>query len=589
MKKVSPFNWQWMMAMAVLLPFFFPGNGLTWADNGQDVVPGELLIQVKPGVSKGKIEALLNSNGADTAGQIEHIKIRRLKVPAQAIEKVRNALAKNPNISFVEGNGIAQAGFVPNDDQYSSQWHLPKISAPDGWDINTGDETVPIAIIDSGIDPSHPDLMDKLIDGYNFLEENTDTHDVRGHGTAVAGAAAAMSDNGTGVAGVAWNSPIMPLVVLNAADYASYYDIARAITFAVDNDVRIMNISIGGSSSSATLQTAVNYAWSKGAVIFACAQNYATSTPYYPAACENVVAVSATTSSDTLASFSNYGNWVDICAPGTSILTTNRGGGYGSWNGTSFSSPIAAGVAALILSVNPLLTNTQVVDILTHNADDLGAAGFDPYFGYGRVNLYQSLLAALNAESEPDTTPPSVAMISPQNNAVLSGGATVIVSATDDVGVDRVALFIDGTLLAQDTTPPYEFYWDTTLGADGSYDLEAVAYDAAGNEGRSDALTVTVGNTQVEGDTLAPDVVITSPTSNADIANRVTIQAAASDDSGITRMELRVDGVLKTVKYKSTLSWNWNTRKVTAGQHTILVSAFDPTGNQGEQTLLVYK
>ena len=152
----------------------------------------------------------------------------------------------------MEENFIAEAGYVPNDERYPSQWHLRMIAAPDGWDSTTGSPNVPIAIIDSGVDPSHPDLAGNLIAGYNFLDNNTDTQDVLGHGTAVAGSAAAMTDNITGVAGVAWNSPIMPLVVLNANDSATYYDIARAINYATDQGVRIMNISIGGSSYSST-------------------------------------------------------------------------------------------------------------------------------------------------------------------------------------------------------------------------------------------------------------------------------------------------------------------------------------------------
>jgi hypothetical protein len=578
-----------IVILTVVLAVGFTGSRSAWAGNGHTFVPGELLVQVKAGVSKGKIADLLSTHGADTVEEIKNLKIRRIKVPVHALERIKEALAKNPNICFVENNGIAQAGFEPNDDQYPSQWHLPKISAPEGWDMNTGAETVPIAIIDSGIDPTHPDLMDKLIEGYNFLENNTDTHDVRGHGTAVAGAAAAMTHNSIGVAGVAWDSPVMPLVVLNAEDWASYYDIARAITFAADNGVRIINISIGGSSSSSTLQNAVNYAWNKGAVVFACAQNYSTSTPYYPAACDNVVAVSATTSSDTWASFSNYGDWVDISAPGTSILTTNQGGGYGSWNGTSFSSPIVAGVAALMLSANPSLTNAQIVDLLTRTADDLGASGHDPYFGYGRVNAYQSLLAAVAFVPEPDTTDPSVVMMTPQDSAVVNGGITVTVSATDDGGVDRVELYVDGALLATNPTAPYDFYWDTTAYADGDYDLWAVAYDSAGNQGQSRFITISVTNEDAPGDTLAPGVAITSPGDGAEISNRVTIQASASDDTGISRMELFVDDVLKTAKTKSALSLNWNTRKVADGRHTILVKAFDTAGNEAIDTITVYK
>jgi subtilisin family serine protease len=517
---------QLLLTLITLMALVLLEAGLSCAGNGKKFVPGELLIQAKAGVSRGKIDKIIKSHGGGATGEIEKLKVRKIRVPAQALEKVEQTLAKNPNISFVEKNFIAEAGYEPNDYKYPSQWHLPKIEAPSGWDMETGAVTVPIAIIDSGVDPTHPDLMDKLIPGYNFLDNNTNTQDVRGHGTAVAGAAAAMTNNLTGVAGVAWDSPIMPLVVLNADDWASYYDIAQAIIFAADNGVRVMNISIGGSSSSSTLQNAANYAWNKGAVVFACAHNYNTSTPYYPAACQNVIAVSATTSSDTRASFSNYGDWVDISAPGASILTTNRGGSYGSWSGTSFSSPIAAGVAALVLSANSSLTNDQVVEILTQNADDLGATGVDVYFGYGRVNAYQSLFAAMGSAPAPDVTEPSVAITTPGDGESASGGITVDVSAIDDGTVERVELYIDGARFATDTTAPYQFYWDSSVNADGSYDLQAVAYDSAGNEGWSDVVTLSIENdafinSNVDGSALANfclDYAILSPAAdlNAD-------------------------------------------------------------------------
>ncbi|WP_287125809.1 Ig-like domain-containing protein, partial [Desulfobacter sp.] len=513
----------------------------------------------------------------------------------------------------------------------------------------------------------------------------TDTHDVLGHGTAVAGSAAAMTDNITGVAGVAGDSPIMPLVVLDANDSATYYDVARAINYAADQGVRIMNISIGGSSYSSTLQNAVNYAWNKGALILACAHNYSTDTPYYPAACANVVAVSATTSSDDFASFSNYGNWIDISAPGAYILTTTRGGGYGNWNGTSFSSPITAGVAALILSANPSLTNAQVVDILTQNADDLGSTGFDNYFGYGRVNALQSILAALAGVPDADSVDPSVAITSPQNHTTVNGSLTVSVSAADEGGVDRVELYLDGELLSSDTTSPYTFAWDTYAYANTAHELLAVAYDTAGNEGRSSVTTVTVANesdddtqaplvaiTSIQGgalvsggitvdvsatdeggvaivelyvdgvlldenitspyaffwdttayangthalvavaydaagnpgqseaisvsvnneifqDTEAPVVTITSPGDGASIGNLETVQASASDAGGISRMELFLDGELKAVKYATELKWNWNTRKLSKGGYILSVKAFDTAGNEGVDTITVYK
>ena len=217
MKKRNLFVQSFVFTLSFIMVICFAVANIAWAgnENGQHV-RGELLIRSKAGVSKDKMQGILARHGAVTAGEINQIKVRLIKVPEHALEKVKAALEKNQHISFVEHNFIAQGSAEPNDEKYPSQWHLPKISAPDGWDMCTGSDIAPIAIIDSGVDPTHPDLSDKLIAGYNFLENNTDTHDVRGHGTAVAGTAAAISNNVAGVAGVAWGNPIMPLVVLNS-------------------------------------------------------------------------------------------------------------------------------------------------------------------------------------------------------------------------------------------------------------------------------------------------------------------------------------------------------------------------------------
>ena len=593
MKKGIQFGKSFVFAFSLMMAICFTVINPAWAGNENGpYVADELLVQPKVGVSKAKIKEIVEMHGAATAGEIEQIRVRRIKVPAHALEKVKAALEKNPHISFVENNFFATGSAEPNDDRYPSQWHLPKISAPDGWDICIGSEMEPIAIIDSGVDPNHPDLSDKLVAGYNFIGDNTDTHDLRGHGTAVAGSAAAVTNNIEGVAGVAWGNPIMPLVVLNSDNWASYYDIAQAITYAADQGVRVMNISIGGSSSSTTLQNAVNYAWNKGALIFACAMNNATSTPYYPAACTNVVAVSATTSNDTLASFSNYGNWIDIAAPGTSILTSTNGGGYGYWQGTSFSSPIAAGLAALILSENPLLTNRQVADIITENADDLGEPGFDSYYGYGRINVYASLVAARGAVQEPDITEPLVSITSPEDGSEVSGPVTVSVSATDDVGVKTVELYVNGTLFDESTTEPYRFYWDTTTSvSDGCHEVSALAYDSSENVGYSNAITIDVSNaaTQDPQDTTPPTVSITSPADGSYISDRVTIPAVASDNIGVSRMEIYIDGVLKAAKFKSSIIYRWNTRKVSKGEHIISAKAYDEAGNVDRDLITVNK
>ena len=561
-------------------------NDNAWAQNKKLFVEDELLIQFRIDTPKNKADEALNAHGATVADEIQQLRIKRIKVPAHVLETVREALSHNPHVEFIENNFLAEPSTTPNDSYYSSQWHLPKINAPSGWDITSGSESMPIAIIDSGVDPDHPDLAGKLITGYNFLGSNTDTHDVLGHGTAVAGTAAAMTNNITGVAGIACDNPIMPLVVLNSSDYASYYDISRAITYAVDHGVRVLNISIGGSSSSSTLQSAADYAWNKGALIFASAMNNNTSTPYYPAACNHVVAVAATTSTDTKASFSSFGTWIDISAPGASIYTTKDGGGYGYWNGTSFASPLTAGLAALIWSINPSLTNTQVYDILTQNADDLGTLGFDQYFGFGRINALRSLLAAMETSPATDTTAPVVSITSPSNNTTVSGVISVSISASDNVDVSKVELYINGNLYASDSSSPYTFTWDTTKYANGTYTLMAVAYDSAGNIGQSATVTVNVLTQQ---DTIAPKASITSPSNGSTVGKKVTINATASDNIAVTKLELYIDGVLKSVTNTSSLSYNWNTNTASKGSHTITAKAYDGAGNVGVYTITVYK
>jgi len=552
----------------------------------REYVEDELLVQFKAGVHHEKVMEALSGAEATEDEEISQIRVKKIKVPPAALEKVKAALEKNPHVNFVEHNSLARGGTLPNDPTYASQWHLPKISAPQAWDISTGSVSVDIAIIDSGVDPAHPDLAGKLIPGYNFLLGNTDTHDVLGHGTAVAGTAGAITNNTKGVAGVAWQNQIMPLVVLDATDYASYSNIAQAITYAADHGVRIINVSIGGSSSSSTLQNAVTYAWNKGSLVFVSAMNFNTNIPYYPAACTNAIAVASTTSADAKASFSNYGTWITLSAPGEYIYTTNNGGGYGAWNGTSFSSPMTAGLAALILSVNPMLSNAQVLDILKENADDLGSVGFDTSFGYGRINAYKSLAAAQIAIPQSDTTAPAVSISSPSSGSTIKGLTTVSVSASDNVGVTKVDLFINGALFTADVTSPFSFAWDTTTVSDGTYTLTASAYDEAGNMTQSSSISAKVVNTL---DILPPTVAITSPANGAKISNLVTVTVNAFDNVGVSKTELYIDGLLKATSNTGSLSWNWNTKKVASGTHLITSRAFDAAGNVGTTSTSVTK
>lgn len=269
-----------------------------------------------------------------------------------------------------------------------------------------------VAIIDTGVDYNHSDLVNKFrrtssgaVYGWNTLRNNSNANDDNGHGTHVAGIAAAQINNGVGVAGVAaWNPAasgynayvqIMPVKVLGASGSGSLSSIANGITWAVNNGADVLNLSLGGSSGSQTLANAVAYAWNAGCLIVAAAGNSGSSTPQYPAYYTNCIAVAATDSSDRLASFSQYGSWVDIAAPGVSILSTYYRNRYAYMDGTSMACPHVAGAAALVWSNSPWLTNQQLRSILETNVDPYSPYGTRTIApGAGRLNVYRALQAA---------------------------------------------------------------------------------------------------------------------------------------------------------------------------------------------------
>jgi thermitase len=308
----------------------------------------------------------------------------------------------------------------------------------------------------------------------------------------VAGAAGAQSDNGQGIASVAGQSPIMPIRVTNNSGRATSATIANGLVWATDHGASVMNVSFEGIAGNTTIRTAAEYAFNHGALVVAASGNCGCvdSTADNPF----VLSVSATDESDSIAYFSSTGPYVDLSAPGTNILTTAIGGLYLSDSGTSLASPIVAGVAALMFSANPALTPTVVTELLESTALDAGGAGYDPGFGYGRVNAYAAVTAAASYVPPPDATPPTASITAPGAGATVSGTVVVGVSATDNVGVVQVDLFVDGVFFASDASAPYSFAWDTTTASSGSHTLQAVAADAAGNSGSTAAITVTVSN-----------------------------------------------------------------------------------------------
>lgn len=547
-------------------------------------VKNRVLVQPVAGVNDDQVTQILSAHGGKTVGKIAEINVHIIELPANMNEKATAALlSKNPQIKFAEVDAMVAPVQLTNDPYYSSQWHLPKINAPTAWDTSTGSGVI-IAILDTGVDSTHPDLAARMVPGYNFYSNNTNTTDVYGHGTKCAGTAAAIGNNTLGTAGVAWNAQIMPIKVASDVDgYGSWSAMASGLNWAADRGARVASISYMTSGSS-TVISAAQYFQSKGGVVVTSGGN--TGAFDATAANDALVSVSATDSGDNRASWSTYGAYIDVAAPGVGIWTTTVGGGYGAPSGTSFSSPLTAGVVALMFSANPNLSPTQAKSILYSSAADLGTAGWDQYYGHGRVDAAAAVLAAKNAVTN-DTQAPSVSITSPTNGSIIKGTVTVNVNATDNLNVARVDLYLAGVLVSSDNLSPYSFNLDTLSKADGVYNLVAQAYDATGNMGTSNPVTVTIDNIV---DTVAPVVTISNPVDGATVKNgNVNISAYATDNESVKSISIIIDGVTKSTSSSSSISYTWNTRKYASGTHTIQVNATDASGNVGTKIIQVRK
>lgn len=291
---------------------------------------------------------------------------------------------------------------------------------------------------------------------------------------------------------------------------------------------------------------------------------------------DTIIVTSATDSNDALASWSSYGPHVDVSAPGVSIYTTIRGGGYGYVSGTSFSSPIVAATAALLFSVNPNLAPADIDQLLTGTSQDLGSTGYDQYFGHGRINAASAVSTAY-ARISTDRTPPVIGITSPTGGTV-SGSVPVDVNYSDNKGVVRVELYVNGRKIIEDAQPPFAFAWDTTTLADGSYTLVAYAFDAAGNQGTSSPVKVTVKN--VAADTTPPAISITSPAGGT-VSGSITVGVNYSDNVGVVRTELYVNGSKVMEDTRPGTGFTWDTRLLADGSYTLVVYAFDAAGNRG--------
>lgn len=305
------------------------------------------------------------------------------------LASIAESLLKFKHVEYVEPNYEVESAYTPLDPYYGKQWYLRKLQMPQAWNLSKGTSNVTVAVIDSGVQISHPELSGKIVFPYDMISRSSNIY-ADEHGTHVAGIIGAAMNN-IGISGMAPNVKIMPVNVFQG-DVANIFDIVDGIYYAVDHKADIINLSLGSTTYSYALDYAVNYAASKGVIIVAAAGNDNNSEYTYPAALPSVIGVSATDMNDQIAEFSNYGDFIDFAAPGVDIYSTNTGNSYGSLNGTSMAAPIVSGVGALVLSKNPFMNPTQLENILRKSSVDLGDKGWDVLYGNGRVDP----LAALN-------------------------------------------------------------------------------------------------------------------------------------------------------------------------------------------------
>ncbi|HVK59199.1 MAG TPA: S8 family peptidase, partial [Candidatus Kapabacteria bacterium] len=375
--------------------------------------------RVKSFAGKGRMRAA----GAQGVGGINRLEVREgMEVDAELAR-----LRINPAVEYVEPNypiklfTSTNELVLPNDFEFSKMYALHNlgstewatnadVSAPEAWAFTTGSKSVIVAVVDTGIDYLHDDLKENLwlnqgeiasngvdddgngyvddVIGYDFVWNESDPFDDNQHGTHVAGTIGAKGNNGIGTVGVCWDVSLMALKAFDQDGNGTVGDAIAAITYAVENGARIINASWGLNDRSRALEEVTQFAAKAGVLIIAAAGNDRSEDPSYPASFETVLSVAATDAKDERADFSNFGQYVDVAAPGANVLSTLPENGYGYLSGTSMAAPHVSGMAALVLSRFPIYTREELFDILVNSVD---AVTVDLPIGNGRINLSRAV------------------------------------------------------------------------------------------------------------------------------------------------------------------------------------------------------
>jgi len=445
------------------VPAFAVGQG-----SDQDFATDRILVKFHTGTDNNTKQNVHSRQNGVVVDRIDKLGVQVVKIPKGKVLGEVNAYRNENSVAFAEPDYMVRAhAITSNDPGYKDQWGLRKIKAPKAWGVTQGQASVKIAILDSGIDQDHEDLAGKIVANQNFTSSR-DVDDFFGHGTHIAGIAAAATNNSSGVAGVAYDCSLMNGKVIgdNGSGQASW--LAKGIIWAADNGAKVINISSGTGSASKTLQRAVNYAWSKGVVVVASAGNGFDESPSYPAYYAHCIAVTATDSADAKPDISKYGAWVDVAAPGVNIYSTlpNHANffstnyqdplNYGKLSGSSMAAPFVAGLAGLIWSTDYGTSNANVRYLLEQTADRI--AGTGTYWTYGRINAYAAVSPALS-------TPLFTLSATPVSQTVAPGEAASFTVTVDPSGglKEAVDLSVTGLPAGADFAPAAVDVGTTTL------------------------------------------------------------------------------------------------------------------------------
>lgn len=393
-------------------PTLFAANATAAAD--ETPLQGELyMVQFEPGVSLQERDTVIAEMGGELLSWLAPLNVAKVRIAAMvtaADTQSRLAhLAVNPAVAVVEADLPVTGTYSINDPGALDQnktYTLDLLDLQQAWDYTTGSSKIIIAVLDTGIAQAHPEFAGRILPGYDVVNDDDDPEDDYGHGTHVAGIAAAAINNGIGVAGICGGCSILPVKVLNDHNAGTWSGVAEGIVYAVDHHANIIVLSLGSKTKSKIIEDAVNYAIAHNVLIVAAAGNANSSENFYPAAFDGVLGVGATGKHDERWSLSNYGAYVDVVAPGDNIYSTYNdldkpNGGYTYLSGTSMATPQVAGLAGLLFSQYPTRTVAEVEQLIESTAIDLGTPGRDDQFGYGRIaplaalaNITQTQLAS---------------------------------------------------------------------------------------------------------------------------------------------------------------------------------------------------